>query len=237
MLGTKTRRTLGNLFDWVSRKAFPKWYNIRVCSTEGLWDPYFTEAEQWMQESWERYIWPVIKGYRFDTVLELAPGAGRNTEKLAQLAKVLHAVDLNDYALNRLRERFRSYTGTCKLHFHRNGGADLAMIDDGTITFIYCWDSAVHFDRTVIRSYVKEFARVLAGGGVGFVHHSNLGDSADVDIRKNPHGRSNMSKELFAGYCKLNGLEVLRQIDRPWHPPINGVLISDCLSVFRRSAD
>src|SRR5262249_6960456 len=138
MLGTKTRRTLGNLFDWVSRKAFPKWYNIRVCSTEGLWDPYFTEAEQWMQESWERYIWPVIKGYRFDTVLELAPGAGRNTEKLAQLAKVLHAVDLNDYALNRLRERFRSYTGTCKLHFHRNVEADLAKINDGTITLIYC---------------------------------------------------------------------------------------------------
>jgi hypothetical protein len=83
---------------------------------------------------------------------------------------------------------------------------------------------------------VKEFARVLADDGIGFVHHSNLGSAADVDIQKKPHGRSNMSKELFADYCKVNGLEVLRQIDHPWHPPINGVLISDCISVFQRRA-
>ena len=207
----------------------PKRLNQRVSSSNGLWNHYFTLAEDAIDHQWDTMIWPVIKDFDFDTVLELAPGAGRNTEKLAQLAGTIHAVDLNEYAIEQTRQRFQNYTGDCKLYFHTNDGSDLGMIKDNTITCVYCWDSAVHFDKEIIRDYVKEFARVLKAGGMGFIHHSNLGASANGDIRKNPHWRSNMSKELFEEYCKENALELVSQTDLPWGK------ITDCISVFQKA--
>jgi len=217
-------------FERAGGAFFTKWYNKRFCSRDGMWDEYFTEAEAGMADSWNQTIWPVIKDFDFETVLELAPGAGRNTEKLARVARIIHAVDMNEYALRKLRARFQSVLGRCELHIHQNHGNDLDMILDGSITFIYSWDSAVHFDKAVLKDYVAEFSRVLKPNGTGFIHHSNLGHRAHMDIRRNPHWRSNMSRELFANYCGRHGLKIKRQIDLPWPP------IVDCLSIFHKSA-
>jgi ubiquinone/menaquinone biosynthesis C-methylase UbiE len=206
----------------------PKWYNKKICATDGLWNDYFKAAERNIDAEWNEIIWPVVQSFNFETVLELAPGAGRNTEKLAQVASTIHAVDLNEYALTQLRQRFQDYAGDCNLYFHQNEGSDLNMIADNSITFIYCWDAAVHFDKTIITDYVAEFSRVLAPGGTGFFHHSNLGASAKTDIRLNPHMRSNMSKALFADYCAHNGLHILNQIDLDWGD------ITDCISLFQK---
>jgi len=206
----------------------PKWYNKRVTSKEGLWNWYFSLAEPHMDHQWEGIIWPVIKDFDFENVLELAPGAGRNTVKLAQVSRAVHAVDMNEYALKQLRERFKDYKGACQVRIYKNDGSHLPMLADRSVTFIYCWDAAVHFDKTVIRDYVGEFARVLKPNGMGFIHHSNLGAAAKPDIRLNPHGRSNMTKELFVEYCNQHGLQVVQQIDQPWGK------ITDCISVFRK---
>jgi ubiquinone/menaquinone biosynthesis C-methylase UbiE len=221
-------------FDKVRPILFPKSYSLRVCSTDGLWNNYFTSAEKFMDSTWRVTIWPIIAAADFASVLELAPGAGRNTEKLVALARELHAIDMNEYALRRLRQRFAGYSGSCQLHIHKNDGTNLRMIADQSISFVYCWDSAVHFDRTVMRDYVNEFARVMRPGATMFIHHSDLGDTAVVDILTNPHWRSNVSKELFAKYCLANGLEVVKQIPLPWPPPVDGVVISDCISVIRK---
>lgn len=212
----------------------PKAANLHLCGTDGLWDEYFDDAEAFMAGTWAETVWPLIQDADFGTVLELAPGAGRNTEKLAAVAAELHAVDLNEYALRRLRKRFADYRGPCRLHVHKNDGTDLGMIADASITFVYCWDAAVHFDRAVVRDYVREFARVMRPGATGFVHHSDLGDAAAADLRKNPHWRSNVSGRLFAEFCRESGLEVVRQEPLPWLPPVDGKVISDCLSVFRK---
>jgi SAM-dependent methyltransferase len=233
-LTRRARRAPAVLLKRAVTYMFPRWYNKRFCSTEGLWDAYFTEAEQPMAVQWDNVIWPIIKNCDFDTVLELAPGAGRNTARLAELARVIHAVDFNEYALKRLRKRFQDFETKCQLHFHQNKGSDLEMIENSSITLVYSWDAAVHFDKLIIRDYICEFARVLKVNGVGFVHHSNLGDSANVDIRYNPHFRSNMSKELFADWCKRNGLEIIKQVDVPWIG--SGASTVDCISVFKKCA-
>ncbi|MBN2105983.1 MAG: class I SAM-dependent methyltransferase [Deltaproteobacteria bacterium] len=204
--------------------------NKKFCSTKGLWNDYFAMAEQSMDTQWDKMIWPVIKDFNFETVLELAPGAGRNTEKLAQVSRIIHAVDLNEYALEKLRKRFENQAVNCSMYFYKNEGSDLNMIKDCSITFIYCWDAAVHFDKGVLRDYIKEFSRVLKVNGTGFVHHSNLGKLAKSDISLNPGLRSNMTKELFKKYCKRNGLEIINQIDIPWGKN------TDCISVFRKMA-
>ena len=202
--------------------------NLMQCGEENLWDEYFERAEADMDSQWNEIIYPLIQDFDFETVLELAPGTGRNTEKLCRLAKKIYAVDYNRNALEQCRERLGEQVGDCRIEYHTNNGTDLAMIPQNTISAIYCWDAAVHFDKEVIADYVAEFARVLKPGGKGFVHHSNLGARAAKDIKKNPHWRSNMSKVLFAGLCQRNGLRVLSQTDIAWGE------ITDCASIFTK---
>lgn len=102
------------------------------------------------------------------------------------------------------------------------------MIKDQSISFIYCWDAAVHFEKSIMKSYIAEFSRILRPGGKGFVHHSDLGDAADSDILKNPSWRSNVNKKLFREYCEEAGLKVVNQVALPWGQ------IKDCISVFQK---
>jgi SAM-dependent methyltransferase len=232
---TNIKGTLRRTWDIPLSAIFPMWFNKRFCSTAGLWDEYFPAVEKLMDKHWTATIWPLITDCDFDVTLELGPGAGRNTARLAQVARCIHAVDYNEYALQRLRDRFHSWAGPCELHFHRNRGSDLAMIGDQSVTFIYSWDAAVHFDKRVMSEYVSEFARVLKTNGMGFIHHSNLGATAYAAIRANPHWRSNVSKELFAEYCVRSGLDIVQQVDLPWTGPDGTIM--DCLSIFRQSGD
>ncbi len=224
------------IFKWIRRfvespivRLLPsKKANLRQCGEEDVWTEYFERAEADMDAQWNEIIYPLIRDFDFETVLELAPGTGRNTEKLCALAKRIYAVDYNRSALDACRRRLGENFGGCRISYHANSGTDLAMIDDETISAIYCWDAAVHFDKEVIADYVAEFARVLKRGGKGFVHHSNLGARAGKDIKKNPHWRSNMSKELFAELCRRHSLRVLVQADVAWGE------ITDCASVFTK---
>jgi glycosyltransferase involved in cell wall biosynthesis/ubiquinone/menaquinone biosynthesis C-methylase UbiE len=202
--------------------------NLDQCSVKGLWNQYFDEAEPHMERQWTDIIWPMIKDFDFSAVLELGPGAGRNTKKLCALAKMVYAVDLNSYALQKLKDNVGESFKGCKIVYYENNGYSLSIIKDNSITSIYSWDAAVHFDKIVIKDYVKEFSRVLVKGGRGLIHHSNLGESANDDISKNPHLRSNMSKDLFKEYCLMFGLNVdLQEI-------INWGEINDCISVFSK---
>jgi len=228
---------------------FPKWANLRQCANMELWEQYVDSplVESGIEREWTEIIWPVIQRFDFTTVLELAPGGGRNTARLAALATDLYAVDLNQPVIDRVQARFKEYQGRCRLHFATNDGSGLPMIRSNTITTIYSWDSVVHFDRRVIQNYVREFARVLAPGGKGFVHHSNLGDPhakrldqrpVGDDIWFNPQNRSNMTKGLFRQYCEQNSLTVEQQIDLPWPPwdyeQLRRGEVVDCLSVFSK---
>ncbi|MBN2356052.1 class I SAM-dependent methyltransferase [candidate division KSB1 bacterium] len=218
-----------NAFENIAVWFLPsKYANLLLCRRRGRWSNYFISAESAMEEQWRTIIWPLIKDFSFDAVLELAPGAGRNTRKLCSVAKRVLAVDLNEYALRQCRRQLGDSVSGCRIEYHRNNGRDLRMIEAGAISAVYSWDSAVHFDKEVMEHYIAEFARVLRPGGKGFVHHANLGDQAHKNIKRNPHARSNMSKELFARYCRDNDLVVIDQIDMPWGE------IVDCITLFAK---
>jgi len=80
-----------------------------------------------------------------------------------------------------------------------------------SITFVYCFEAAVHFDLEIILSYIKEFRRVLTPGGFGFVHHSNVTTNPGADFRTRPYWRNFMSKEIFAHLAIHNGLDIVDQ--------------------------
>ena len=116
------------------------------------------------------------------------------------------------------------------MHYYVGDGRSLAGIADASISFVYSWDAMVHFDKRVVREYVREFARVLEPGGTGFVHHSNFGTvSSSENWLENPSWRSNMTRELFADYCAEMGLEVVDQKLLDWF--LDDL---DCISTFRK---
>ncbi len=79
------------------------------------------------------------------------------------------------------------------------------------------------------RAYLKEFARVLAPGGIGVVHHPDDPAASTVGWR------SSVTAPMFAGFLEEAGLVLQRQFDR-WGP--NGVFaigdFPDQISVFTK---
>lgn len=193
---------------------------------------YYEDVETAIDYQWPDIIYPMIKGCDFSRVLELAPGHGRNTRKLMEVAEEIVLVDANRTCIDYCKERFKDAPGHCRLSYYVNDGLSLGQTADNTISFVYSWDSMVHFDRYLMRRYLAEFRRVLRPGGCGFVHHSNYGnlvDNANYSTHVNPHGRSNMTKELFAEYCRDLGLEVIQQKIIDWD-----VQSLDCLSLLKK---
>jgi ubiquinone/menaquinone biosynthesis C-methylase UbiE len=203
--------------------------SIHECRTAYQDNPYFDMAEPYMEGQWKQ-IWPLIRESDFSRVLEIAPGYGRNSAKLAEHAGEIHLVDVNPACIEKCRDRFSDYQGTCTFYFYVNDGHTLPEISPDSITFIYSWDSMVHFDRRVMRDYISEFARTLAPRGTGFIHHPNYGTvSDDTDWQSHPHCRSNMTRELFEAYCKDAGLRMVFQKIIDW-----GEKDLDCISIFEK---
>jgi SAM-dependent methyltransferase len=120
------------------------------------------------------------------------------------------------------RKRFAAYQN---VSYVVGSGYDFAPIENGSLSFIYCFDAMVHFDSDVVRSYLRDARRVLEPGGRGFFHHSNY--TGGHDWRRNPNARNFMSKELFEHYALKEGLIVVRQKKINW----GKVVDSDCLSL------
>jgi ubiquinone/menaquinone biosynthesis C-methylase UbiE len=131
--------------------------------------PYYDEAEKAMEGQWRDLVWPSIETCNFDCTIDLAAGHGRNTERLRHLAIKIIAVDVNETNIAFLRRRFASEKAT-NVDFLLTDGVGLAGIADNSVTMLYCFDAMVHFDSDVVRSYIREAARVLAPRGHGFIH-------------------------------------------------------------------
>lgn len=174
---------------------------------------YFVRAEHRMPRHWSYYVWPRIKGADFSCVVDVACGHGRNTARLAPLARRLVAADINEECLAAVRARFADARNVETLLID---GATLRGVPDATVTLVYCWDAMVHFEPEVVASYVADFARVLAPGGQGFVHHSNWTGGRGKDFRTQPHWHNWMSKEVFASHVRTAGLELVSQDVIDW---------------------
>jgi ubiquinone/menaquinone biosynthesis C-methylase UbiE len=125
---------------------------------------------------WYGCILPRISAFvPADTILEIAPGYGRWTIFLKNLCKRLIIVDLSETCINRCRERFANYS---HISYFVNDGRSLEMVADGSIDFMFSFDSLVHAEDAVMNAYTAEFAKKLRPNGAAFIHHSNLGEYA-----------------------------------------------------------
>jgi hypothetical protein len=165
----------------------------------------------------------------------------------------LIAVDYSAECVAACRERFASEK---RATFHVNDGKSLAMIPDGSIDFAFSFDSLVHVERDVIESYLGELARKLMPDGIGFVHHSNLGEYPRLapleafcnrrvlwrlrdaafarGLWPNTHSRGrSVSARLFAELCDKAGLRCVGQEIINWNKgSVGAKFLIDCLSTF-----
>jgi len=192
--------------------------------------PYYDSAERYMKDLWEGLIWGFIKDCDFSCVVDLAAGHGRNTEKLREVGQKIYLVDINEENVQFCRKRF---AGDGRITFLKNDGVKLSGIADGEATLVYCFDAMVHFDSDIIRSYLREFGRVLKPGGHGFCHHSNYDKNPGGNFRDNPAWRNFMSQSLFHHYCAKEGLEVVRSQVIDW----GEVPKLDCMTLLKKPSE
>jgi SAM-dependent methyltransferase len=225
-----TPATIAGAIDEVIR-----WVTVAQCAHAHRAGLYFAHAEEFMPMQWERTIWPIIKDEDFTSTLELACGHGRNTEFLRRYAKSIDLVDVNQTCIDACEKRFGSQKDGCTFRFYVTTGNSLPVAGD-SVSFVYTWDSMVHFDKLVVRDYVHEVFRVLKPGGSAFLHHSNYGTVApDSSWTKNHGNRSDMTAELMREYAQDAGLTVkfqrLSGTADGW-----GIDDLDCLSLLAKSA-
>lgn len=170
----------------------------------------------------------MINDCDFTSVVDLAAGHGRNSEKLRHLADRLYVVDINKENIEFLQRRFAD----CRnIIYVLNDGISLRPIVDNEVTLVYSFDSMVHFDSDVVRAYLKEFQRILKPGGLGFCHYSNYNDRPAGDYRDSPHWRNFMSRELFEHYLWKEGLVPIKSQRLDWDGSDRNI---DAITLFKK---
>ena len=206
-------------------------HNKKIWGNQYNWK---NNGDEW-SEAWggTPYLWygsimpRILKFVPAKSILEIAPGFGRCTQYLKDLCKDLTIVDLNQNCINNCKQRFRDSNNR---NYFVNDGKSLSMIPDNSIDFIFSWDSMVHVTPQVIQAYLKEAARILKPGGIGFIHHSNKGEFKDGA----QHGRDNtMTADFFRKFCDDLGLNCFCQELINWASE-NTI---DCISVFSNKLD
>jgi len=197
-------------------------------------EPWGGSAAQWFGS-----ILPRIQAaLPADTIVEIGSGFGRWSYYLKQHCDQLQLVDPDPQCMDACRQRFAADP---KVSYHRNEGDSLAMIPEGSIGFIFSFDSLVHVRRQSIETYLGQLAAKLKPDALGFIHHSNLGEYASslarrsrALIRKPPssdHQRDpDMTAELFRQLCEQSGLKCVAQELVNWR----GRRLIDCFSMIAR---
>src|SRR5262249_24497061 len=167
------------------------------------------------------------------------------THYLKDCCNRLWAVDKSSECIEACRRRFAAES---HVHCCLNNGRSLSMIPDGSIDFVFSFDSFVHTNRDVVEAYLRQLGTKLKIGGKGFIHHSNFGEYVNSPRERLPealakplikakildwahHRNPGMTAELFRGLCDQKGLHCFSQELVNWR----GRRLIDSLSLFVRS--
>src|SRR6266487_5176493 len=155
--------------------------NLHMWNTKYEWEK---DGEEWSRHwggseaQWFGSVYPRIHAFLpTPTILEIAPGFGRWTNYLRNYCKHLIVVDLAENCIKACQQRFAS---DLNITYHVNDGRSLEMIPDNTIDFIFSFDSLVHAEGDVMQTYLNQLTKKLKPNGVGFIHHSNIGEYKEV---------------------------------------------------------
>jgi SAM-dependent methyltransferase len=227
--------------------------NLAVWESDWDWSQRGDEWSEWWGGTpalWHAGLLPRIHPFLpAGNVLEIAPGYGRWTQYLKDLAGSLVIVDLTEQCIESCRQRFAD---AGNIEYHVNDGRSLDMVEDGSVDFVFSFDSLVHAEADVLGDYLRQLARKLKPDGVGFIHHSNAGEfpRATRLARRMPEPArrrmvnagllfdiyawraESVTAEGFAAQCRASGLSPIGQEIITWE---HGPFLMDTLSLFTRA--
>ncbi len=210
----------------------------------------WSEAWGGPQMQWHASILPRIQEFvPCGTILEIGPGYGRWTEFLKDVCDRLILVDISEECIDACKRRFAAAP---HIDSHVNDGKSLDMIPDDSIDFVFSFDSLVHAEEDVIEAYLGQISRKLKKDGVGFVHHSNVGELERYYslINRAPRGRRllvrlglveaaphwraySMTAGKFREHAARAGLQCVGQEIINW--PTSSWRLIDCITTFTGS--
>ena len=203
-----------------------------IAAGEEWSEPWGGSAAQWFGS-----ILPRIRvALPAAAILEIGSGFGRWSHYLKQQCGHLHLVDPDRQCIEACRRRFGSDP---KISCHVNQDDSLSMIAEGSVDFIFSFDSLVHVRRQTIESYLSQLGAILKPDGLAFIHHSNLGEytasllgrARNRKIRGDDHQRDpEMTANLFRQLGEQNGLKIVCQEIVNWR----GRRLIDCFSMIAR---
>ena len=221
-----------------------------------LWGENYSwseDGDEWSQpwggveSQWYGSIFPRIHAFiPTNNILEIAPGFGRWTQYLKEYCNNLSVVDLNLNCIEKCKDRF---TQSSNINYYVNDGTSLTMIPDNSFDFVFSFDSLVHVELIILEAYVNQLAEKLTQDGVGFLHHSNIGEYMgrqryrnkiprkikhyliNKEILNNYHLRSfSVTASKFEKLCDSAGLCCISQELVNWRQG----LLTDAFSIFTR---
>jgi ubiquinone/menaquinone biosynthesis C-methylase UbiE len=184
---------------------------------------YFTSyAERWID--------------RDSTVLEVGPGGGKWTVRIAPMVKRVIVLDVAEEMLKRTKARCNAL-GLTNVEFLLANGKDFHPLTDDSVDFFFSYDVFVHIALEDTWPYTQEIARVLKPGGRGACHYAVNSISEAWDrIEQNNHwyrgGKQTLgqyyffSPEMLRRMYERCGLGILEQHQEGWH----------CTCVFEKPA-
>jgi ubiquinone/menaquinone biosynthesis C-methylase UbiE len=161
---------------------------------------YFEAAEKDAKERYDTLIKPLFPNIDEYQVVEIACGHGRIANQVLSDNEpaTLTLVDINPDNIKHCIKRFKKYPN---LNYITNNGVDLRDIPDGSIDFVYSFDSMVHFNRELVELYINEIKRVLKPGGAAYIHYSNWGKNCTTETH-GPGLRGDMNRKAMLELVK-----------------------------------
>ncbi len=207
--------------------------NIEVFNETYNWEKH---GEEWSHlwggslNQWTKCIYPRISQYLpVKTTLEIGPGFGRWIRFLNAYCNNLIGVDLSEKCIDYCKEQFQDTV------FYLNNGQSLDMIEDNSIDFVFSFDSLVHTEDSILKTYVLQIAKKLTKNGVSFLHHSNLGAYSETSEDTTKQWRDpTMSAEKMQQYANEAGLKVTKQELITWNTEKT---LIDCFSTLAREGE
>lgn len=150
-------------------------WNKRNWDDPARWEQEWKGGYAWgdrerVRRDFLRFVVPFLPVGRKAVILEIACGMGRFTEFLLEVAERVHGIDLAMHCVESCRHRFpERFTATL---------TDGTTLPDGCFDLVVSYDSLVHADFDVLRSYFEQSQRVLLPGAYLAVHHANRADFA-----------------------------------------------------------
>ncbi len=202
-----------------------------------LWDGRYnwaTQGEEWSapwggsEPQWFGAIYPRLhRVLPASSILEIAPGMGRWTKFLLPLCRNYVGVDLS---LECVRGCQKILAGAPHARFVHNDGSSLSEVEDHSFDLVFSFDSLVHAEFDVFKSYISQILQKLNERGVAFLHHSNMGALGTASA--NPHLRAlSVSQQNIEDLIVESGGRVIIQEVIDWGP---GKIPHDCLTMLAK---